>query len=103
MYSEKIVFVGQYSESQQKCSLLESSNIPCRINAAHHSGLLSAVSLNSIGPSEVLVPIEYYNQANEILNIDLQSTNKQEDWICNKCQENIEGHFDLCWNCQTPR
>ena len=103
MDNEKVVFVGQYSESQQKTSLLESSDIPCRINAALHSGLMNAVSLNRSGPAEVLVPTEFYEQATEILSIDLKSINTHEDWICSKCKEEVEGHFDLCWNCQTPR
>jgi hypothetical protein len=103
MDNEKIVFVGQYPDSQQKSSLLESSGIPCRINAALHSGLMNAVSLNSIGPAEVLVPVGYYDQAIEILSIELQSINTHGDWICSKCKEEVEGHFDLCWNCQNPR
>lgn len=24
-------------------------------------------------------------------------------WICPSCSEAVEGQFDLCWNCETPR
>ena len=24
-------------------------------------------------------------------------------WECARCGEDVEGHFDICWNCQSPK
>ena len=31
--------------------------------------------------------------------IDSENNVSGEDWICEKCNENIGGNFDTCWNC----
>ncbi len=25
------------------------------------------------------------------------------DWICSRCGESVDGAFDLCWNCGSPK
>jgi hypothetical protein len=32
-------------------------------------------------------------------NIDSENNISGEDWICDKCNEKIDGNFDTCWNC----
>ena len=33
------------------------------------------------------------------INIDSDNNISGEDWICEKCNEKIDGNFDVCWNC----
>jgi hypothetical protein len=34
---------------------------------------------------------------------DSASSETQETWVCIKCGEEIEGQFELCWNCGEQR
>ena len=38
------------------------------------------------------------DQENTLLDID---SPPGEDWVCEKCNEQIAGNFDTCWNCST--
>jgi len=52
------------------------------------------------------------DQENTLLDIDSSSEDQEntlididsppgEDWVCEKCNEQIAGNFDTCWNCST--
>ena len=28
---------------------------------------------------------------------------ESEPWTCGNCGEPVEGNFDICWNCESPR
>lgn len=40
-------------------------------------------------------------QANEQL-LNALELNQKTDWFCQKCKEQNEGTFEICWQCQSP-
>jgi hypothetical protein len=47
---------------------------------------------------------EQYTKAKTIIANELaQQTTPKDAWTCPACSENLEGQFDLCWQCGTPR
>lgn len=35
--------------------------------------------------------------------LEAQQAESQPMWLCPKCSEEIEGHYEICWNCQHIR
>lgn len=58
--------------------------------------------------SRLLVPREFYFEVLWLIRravLDMQRVREhpEADWTCSKCGEEVPGHFDVCWNCETPR
>ena len=99
---DRMVFAGEYVESQQIEQFLISQKIPCWINGEPHSFHRGAISFKCIPSSEVLVPPSYDDQALELINEDLNSPN-DDKWICPNCKEEVDIHDALCWNCRSAK
>lgn len=54
-----------------------------------------------VAPPELwIINDQSYNIANSILNEELiTKTNPADPWQCPKCNELLEGYFDVCWKC----
>ena len=58
--------------------------------------------------SRLLVPREFYFEVLWLIRraaLDMQRVREhpEPDWTCPQCREEVPGHFDLCWNCESPR
>ena len=62
-----------------------------------HSGLLG------IPPELWVRDDQKADQAIAILKDELDDTNSNPAWVCNKCQEENEAAFEVCWQCQNPQ
>lgn len=41
--------------------------------------------------------------ASEIIDKEIENPIDAPPWVCNKCEEQNEGSFELCWKCQTEK
>lgn len=76
-------------------NLLESAGIAIELKNEFTAG--SAVPGHAIW-LELWVDDADYEKAMSVL--DTAASDKADDWICNKCNENNSASFDICWKCQ---
>jgi len=43
---------------------------------------------------------EDYTKASEIIDKEVQNPAPRQSWVCAECNEENDGSFELCWNCQ---
>lgn len=43
-----------------------------------------------------------YNKALKVIK-DLEQTDNELDWVCDKCHELNHAAFEICWQCQAER
>ncbi|MCW8890781.1 MAG: DUF2007 domain-containing protein [Sedimenticola sp.] len=64
------------------------------------AGELSAIQF----PVIWVVKSDDYYRARQLINQHLEgSENNNEIWCCQHCGEEVEGAFQICWNCLSPR
>lgn len=44
-----------------------------------------------------------YEKARSIIETQIADPTDTKPWICDKCGEENEGNFEICWNCQNGR
>ena len=86
-------------------NLLEESGIPAR---AVGDSLLEVLPVGQIGPIDVWAPTADAARARDIVagwtaHRAQAPAADQTPWRCPKCGEEVEGDFDVCWNCEEPR
>lgn len=98
----------QESEVQQMhalCELLEETGIRSRIVG---EPLRQAMGEVGFPPVQICVPRRDAERARAVIAGWLARPKdippaSQEAWHCQQCGEEVEGGFDICWNCQSPR
>ena len=70
--------------------------------------LAEIYGVNQIIGSPLLVPREFFFEVMWLIRQaaqEIQRVRQQpgKEWTCPNCGENVPGHFDVCWNCETPR
>ena len=87
-------------------SLLAADYVP--FTYASDKDLRAIYGVTEIIGSRLLIPREFYFDVLDLLQ-EAQETmqqvrkNPEETWKCQNCQENVPAHFEVCWNCGTPR
>jgi hypothetical protein len=41
-----------------------------------------------------------FERASALIKSEVESADQGEPWVCSKCNEENEGTFAVCWNCQ---
>lgn len=77
-------------------NLLENAGIEVLLKNEHSSGSNTGFTQVWL---ELWVNDADYQQASEVL--DTSKNNSSENWVCNKCDEENGGAFEVCWNCQS--
>lgn len=90
-------------EAQRLIDFLHDHDIPAVMLGDYLSGAAGELPAN-IFPSVWLVENVHWLLANTLLQ-DFHEPSSQGEtaWLCSECGETVEGEFDVCWNCGTPR
>jgi len=80
---------------------LGTRHIPAVIHGEYLTG--GAGELSALQFPEIWVEDEDLARARALLDEFLQQPADKGVWRCSRCDEVIEGQFDICWNCGTPR
>lgn len=82
---------------------LAAAGIPAFVtgtDAATALGLGGAATWRMV---RVEVPVEDYVRATLLLEEDQRRIRQAGPWICNRCREQNEAAFEVCWSCAKPR
>ncbi len=65
-------------------------------------GLTSGTAVRLEVPTDFYLEVCYLRQQ---ARREMEAGRRQmgQTWRCPRCGEDVPGHFELCWNCQTPR
>jgi hypothetical protein len=104
----KKVFIGRDAmEAHFLCDLLGSAGIQATVMGEALSTGRGELPLT--GETLPSVWVRDTDVAKALTIVDEFVKGGQEDiafaspWKCPRCGEELEGQFDVCWNCQTPR
>ncbi len=83
-------------------NLLQSSGVECRIKNEFLYSIAGEVPPTMIWP-ELWVDDSTFDKAEQIMNEALSDKSYLPQWHCSQCGEWVEGQFELCWRCGSPR
>lgn len=75
---------------------------------AHRKALAEIYGVTDMVGSRLLVPREFFFEVLWLIRqaaLDIQRIREHpgEQWTCSNCGESVPAHFDVCWNCESPR
>ncbi|MCY4642886.1 MAG: DUF2007 domain-containing protein [Gammaproteobacteria bacterium] len=80
--------------------LLEEKGIATIIKNELLAGAVGELPPTEVWPELWVVDNEDKEVAEKLVDDFIQSTKSRSlDWVCEKCGEQIEGQFNVCWNC----
>jgi hypothetical protein len=87
-------------------SLLAAEHVP--FTRARGKLVAEIYGVTQIIGARLLVPREFFFELKWLIRRateDLERVRSEpgEEWICPSCGESVPHHFDVCWNCETPR
>ncbi|MDM7859502.1 DUF2007 domain-containing protein [Alteromonas sp. ASW11-36] len=86
--------------------LLDDHGIPCYVKNEFASGAVGELAPQDVQPEIWLQDAQWQVKAKRVIDDYIaqnQASQNAQDWRCNNCQEENEGSFVICWNCQTSR
>ncbi|MCG7601668.1 DUF2007 domain-containing protein [Halomonas sp. McH1-25] len=85
------------------CNVLEAAGIACELRNMSLGGGAGELPLSECEP-EVWVAACDYTHAQLLLQAALHGPDDMPSaWRCQQCGEMLDGVFDTCWQCGTPR
>ena len=84
-------------------NLLEVEGIACQVKNEYLLGAAGELPLNEIWPELWLENSIDYPRARAIIHQLLQDEPCAAPWVCPQCNEQIDGQFDVCWQCGCVR
>ncbi len=87
-------------------ALLAVEHVP--YTRAHRKAVAEIYGVTQIIGSRLLVPAEFFFELLWLIQragqeIERVRAQPKSYWICPNCDEHVPAHFDVCWNCETPR
>ena len=80
--------------------LLEEKGIVAIIKNEFLSGGVGELPPTEVWPELWVMSKDDEEPAKRIVDQFIQcSQEKPQNWVCGKCGQNIEGQFNICWNC----
>ncbi len=83
-------------------NLLQSEGVECRLKNEFLYSIAGEVPPTMIWP-ELWVAESDFDRAQRVVNEALADKSGLPPWRCAECGEQVEGQFDLCWQCGAPR
>lgn len=83
-------------------NLLESSGVASQIKNEFLYSAAGEIPPTAIWP-ELWVDETDFEQARVIMEEAMADKSSLPSWRCEKCGEQVEGQFDICWQCGRPR
>lgn len=87
---------------QQLRSELDALNIPYLVKNEYASGAMGELPWQETQLELWLLDEQWYAKAKLIVGELLTKNSDTTVWKCFACGEDNEGHFSICWNCQSP-
>lgn len=105
MSQTKLVKIASYAtqvEAEHVQSLLEEQNIETFVDGGAANTAMSYVG-SAIGGVKLLTKDTDAEVAKSILTSLESDSAVGEDWFCAKCEDTVDGSFEVCWSCGKPR
>ena len=83
-------------------NILEAHGIGVILKNEHASSVIGEVSAFDAWLEIWVKNDDDYPNACKIIESSLSSENAAQ-WLCTRCDEEIDASFELCWNCQRER
>ncbi|MHB0776827.1 putative signal transducing protein [Halomonas sp. WWR20] len=84
-------------------NVLVSAGVPCELRNMLLGGGAGELPLGECEP-EVWVALPRVSRAKALIHEALQGPDiTPPGWTCRTCGESLEGVFEACWRCETPR
>jgi len=101
---KKLSDAGDLISLTQLKSMLEEEGIPCLIKNELMIGLSGEVPLNECSPQLWVAEDKDEPRARQLLH-ELKTAEREAgpSWLCEQCNEPVEGQFTSCWKCGSPR
>lgn len=84
-------------------NLLELNEIDCFLKNEHASTSGANLGLGNLAIELWIHDASLKDRALALIEETKTQVSNAEPWICEKCKQDNEGNFDLCWNCQSSR
>jgi hypothetical protein len=92
------------AEAQQVRNVLGEYGISARVDGGAVNTALSFVGPANLGGVRILVPAADAERAAEIVrSLGVADETSGAAWYCGKCEETIDGDFQICWSCEEER
>lgn len=91
-----------FVEAEALRTRLDAAGILSVIDGAETQLMLSYVG-TALGGVKVKVAPEDYDRAVALLEDDESKAAIAGPWVCDRCREQNDATFELCWQCQKPR
>ncbi|MBU3021501.1 DUF2007 domain-containing protein [Aestuariibacter sp. A3R04] len=88
---------------QQLRTELDAVCIPYLVKNEYAGGAMGELPWQETQLELWLMDEQWYEKAKAIVNDLVTKRSDKFAWQCGECGEVIEGHFPLCWNCQTSQ
>lgn len=84
-------------------NVLQAAGVDCELRNMALGGGAGELPLSECEP-EIWVAARHYEQAMALLHEALHGPDDvPSSWYCRQCGETLDGVFDACWQCSTPR
>ncbi len=81
--------------------VLELNDIKCFVKNEHSASIAGNLGISNTCAELWISNIDDYENAVSLLENEIVNSSSKPPWICDKCNEENEGSFDFCWNCQS--
>jgi len=100
-------FYSDYNQVKvrQIKAMLDDADIPCFIKNEYIQGASGEIPPHETLPEVWLMDAQWRKKAQALVDeLENDLANASDvDWKCGSCMEINEGHFMVCWQCQSPR
>lgn len=83
--------------------VLDTQGIECLIRNEFLSGAAGELPVMETWPELWVLDDSRQAQARQVIDEVVAAPLNTASWVCPQCNELIEGQFDLCWHCGSPR
>jgi len=84
-------------------NVLELNDIHCFLKNEHSASIGGNLGLSNSFTELWISDDNNYVKALSIIANDAADSDSDNPWVCETCQEENEGNFDICWNCQNEQ
>ena len=84
-------------------SVLESNGIRTFLKNQFASSVMGEIPFVEICPQLFVLREQDIGKAKSLLQLSDEHEESSPAWVCPKCHSEVDGPFEVCWNCQTER
>lgn len=96
---KKLYVSNDWFSIQQVAQLLEAHRIPFMVKNEFSSGAMGELSPFDVQPEIWLIDDDWFARASSLVEDLKQVAANSQDWTCNKCTEDNDAAFEVCWQC----